>query len=134
MFRRLKRFIKDTGRFNPSAGATPDTQPDAQTTGGHSGVTAGAPRGDFTEADLTALQAVGAWVPRNGGKPDLFSYVPYWSDPAWRPDVEVDIDGSRQRARLPGDGVAAGMRPALTREELRDRNPTEYAKYVGIDA
>lgn len=130
MFRRLKRFVNDTGPPNPNTGAAPNAPPNPEMTGGHAGVTAGAPRGDFTEADLRALDAVGAWVPRNGGRPDRFSYVPYWSDPAWRPDIEVKLDGTEQRARLAGDGVAAGMRPALRDEELRLRNPTEYAKYV----
>lgn len=88
-------------------------------------------RGDLTGEDLRDLQAGGGYTKRNGGNPDHFSYLPYWSDPAWQPDIVVNAEGSWQRAKKAGDGVAAGMRSALLEDELRNQNPTEYAKYVG---
>lgn len=90
---------------------------------------AGAPHGEFKQDDAKELEQLQGWHNMTDSTP--FSYVPSWSDPAWREDREVEFDGTylKERARL-GD-PAISMRPAiLGADDIK--NPTEYARRFGV--
>ncbi|KAF3763449.1 hypothetical protein M406DRAFT_74062 [Cryphonectria parasitica EP155] len=84
---------------------------------------------DFTQTDLKALQGLGGWTPLNTSTP--FSYVPSWTHPLWREDVEIAFDGTWYKVRQKLGDPAASMRPAL-RPEDEARHPTEYARRFGV--
>lgn len=64
-----------------------------------------------------------AWRDRPANSP---TYVPYWTDPAWDPRLEISGSGRQERERF-GD-VKALSRPAILPED-EARFPTPYARY-----
>lgn len=91
---------------------------------------------DWTAEDNAQLNqdvALDAWEARD---PALsgpgVKYWPDWTDPSFDPDVEINFDGSQQRAAL-YSGLARRLRPAILPEDYAGLSgPSEFAKRWGI--
>lgn len=90
---------------------------------------AGDAHGEFKQGDANELEKLYGWSDITSSTP--FSYVPFWSNPLWREDRQVEFDGVHYKERARVGDPTMSMRPALLGRD-DSTHPTVYARRFGV--
>lgn len=106
-----------------------NAQPKAQPINTHQPVRIGKPYGRFDQIQVDSIAKLGSW--NDITKVVSSRYVPYWTDPGYQEDMDMEFDGQFFKFRHMSD-KSRKLRPAIKPTDLA-KNPTEYALMHGID-